>query len=59
MFPTENSREVGSSISHEDANPGLNSTELNSKREYLVPVWSHVMVDGGGGGVGAWRGEEG
>lgn len=41
MFPYWEESEVGSSISHEDAYLGLNSTEFNSKREQLVPVWSH------------------
>lgn len=51
MLPTGNSHEVDSFISHEDSSVGLNATELNSKREYLVSVWSH-----GGKGV---RGHDG
>lgn len=47
MFPTGNSHEVASSISHDDAHLDLKSTEFNSKREYLVLVWSHK-----GGGCG-------
>ena len=47
MLPIGNSHEAGSSISHEDANLGLNATEFNSKREYWVPVWSQK---GGGRG---------
>lgn len=52
MLSIGNSREVGSSISHKDTDVGLNSTELNSKGKYLVPVWCHgegIRGLGGGG----------
>lgn len=53
MFPIGNSHEVGSCNSHEGANLGLNSTEFNSKQEYLVPFWSH-----GGQRNQEWGGED-